>query len=402
MRKILVIISIIFVFLLLFINFTSNKNIEQKRSVSFATWGSQSEISILNKIIEDFENKNNVDVDLIHIPENYFQKIHLLFASNLQPDVVFINNQNIQLYAKANLLEDLSDLFPSANEQYYKEALECFKLEDKLYAIPRDISNLVLYYNKDIFKKAKVKEPKNIKDINDLTEIAKNITSSHNWGINCEDNPLYWMFFMSANGGGVISDDKKEIIIHNEKSRNALKLYNDYIHKYKIAPSFSEIGSMTTAQMFINGKLAMYLGGRWMFPKFSEVLTFDWDVVDFPNNDKVYIDSSGWAISKKSKNKELAYKLVKYLSSYDTTNKLIESGLIVPARKDSAKLFITLNKKNKVFIDMLKESRPTPTNQNYNMINDILKEKSKIMLDGNFPIKEIFDEKTIKKLESLL
>ena len=403
MRKIIVIFSIVFLSLLFFISFSVQKNKEEKNTVSFATWGSQSEISILNDIITDFEKENKIKVELIHIPQNYFQKIHLLFASNLAPDVVFMNNQNIQLYANANLLEDLSKYFPTVEKEYYNEALNCFKIDNKLYAIPRDISNMVLYYNKDIFKKTKVKLPNEIKNIEELTELAKKISTKDAWGINCEDNPLYWMFFLSANGGGVISDDKKEIIINKKESLEALNLYKDYIHKYKIAPSLSEIGSMTTAQMFINGRLAMYLGGRWMFPKFSEVIDFDWDIAKFPSqNNKIFIDSSGWTIAKKSKNKENSIKLIKYLSSYETTNKLIQSGLIVPARVDSAKIFTTTNTKNIVFIDAIENSKPTPINKNYNRINDILKEKSKLILEANSPIEETFDKKTTKKLESLL
>ncbi|MBQ8887489.1 MAG: sugar ABC transporter substrate-binding protein [Candidatus Gastranaerophilales bacterium] len=403
MKKIIVISSIVLIFCLFFLNFITRKNSEEKNTVTFATWGSQSEISILNNIISDFEKENKIKVELIHIPQNYFQKVHLLFASNLAPDVIFMNNQNIQLYANANLLEDLSKYFPTIEKEYYNEALNCFKRDNKLYAIPRDISNMVLYYNKDIFKKNKVKFPNEIQNIKELTELTKKITTKNTWGINCEDNPLYWMFFLSSNGGGIISDDKKEIIINKKESIESLNLYKDYIHKYKIAPSKAEAGSMTTAQMFIDGKIAMYLGGRWMFPKFSEVIDFDWNIAKFPSqNNKVYIDSSGWAISRNAKNKEYAIKLIKHLSSYETTNKLTQSGLIVPARIDSAKVFVTTNPKNKVFIDTIVNSKPTPINKNYNRINDILKEKAKLMLEANTSIEETFDEKTIKKLESFL
>ena len=42
---------------------------------------------------------------------NYFQKLHLLFASNMEPDVVLINNQNIPVYSK--FLTNLEEIIDS-------------------------------------------------------------------------------------------------------------------------------------------------------------------------------------------------------------------------------------------------------------------------------------------------
>lgn len=52
--------------------------------IEFASWGSKSEIDILKPILSDFEKENpEIKIDFMHIPQNYFQKIHLLFASNI-------------------------------------------------------------------------------------------------------------------------------------------------------------------------------------------------------------------------------------------------------------------------------------------------------------------------------
>ena len=71
---------------------------DNRSVVQFASWGSQSEVEILKPILAEFEKKNpDLKVDFVHIPQNYFQKIHLLFASNLAPDVPFINNLYLPL-----------------------------------------------------------------------------------------------------------------------------------------------------------------------------------------------------------------------------------------------------------------------------------------------------------------
>ena len=135
-----------------------------------------------------------------------------------------------------------------------------------------------------------------------------------------------------------------------------------------------------------------------MIPKFEETITFDWDIIEFPSSEKnkVYVDASGWAISKKSKNKENAIKLVEYLSSPNSINELSKSGLITPARK------IEENTKTKIFTDMLKNTKPTPTNKFYGKINDILKENATSVISGEKKAEDAFNEKIIRELESLL
>ena len=207
MKKFLLIILFALICFFLFITARTEK--VQKETVSFSSWGSQTEVKILKEILSDFENETGIIVNFQHIPQNYFQKIHLLFASNLEPDVIFINNHYIKMYTDANLLENLTQILEDENP-YHKVALDCFKSKDKIYAIPRDISALVLYVNKNI-----VKEKIKPKTIYDLKNIVSKYTNEEHWGINYEEDPLFWLYYLASNGGGVISDDLKEIIINN-------------------------------------------------------------------------------------------------------------------------------------------------------------------------------------------
>lgn len=404
------VITVIIILFILFAGIFAHKNQSRNNitTIKFSSWGSQTEIQILKNLLKEYENRNsNIKIDFIHIPQNYFQKIQLLFASNLQPDVVFFNNQNIQMYINADLLEDLT---PYINKNlFYQESINCFAKNNKIYAIPRDISSLVIYYNKDIFKKAGIIPVKKFKTLEELKNTAIKLTDKNHYGINFEEDSIFWNYYLASNGGGILSDDKKELIINKEESIDALKLYSDLINKYNAAPSKSQIGSMTTAQMFINGELAMYLSGRWMTPKFRETINFDWDIAEFPASDKnkLYIDASGWAVSKKSKNKQEAIKLIQFLSSEESLTKLGETGLIIPANIEASKNIINFDKNKKpknsyLFLEMLNTTKPTPINENYTIINDILKEKFQSLFNGTKQPDEILDNNTINKLERLL
>lgn len=393
-------------------------------TIQFASWGSQSEVEILRPILAEFEKQNpDVKVDFMHIPQNYFQKIHLLFASNLAPDVIFINNLYLPVYANAGMLEEIQAEGKRARGQegkldlstFYDKSLQSLSYKKKLYAVPRDISTLVIYYNKDLFKKYGVDEPKKNWTFKDFLITAQKLTKDTNndgkpdiWGISFEETPaLFYLPYLMSDGGGILSDDLKSVIIDEPDSQEGLNFYADLRNKYHVAPTKAQSASATMAQLFLQGKLAMHLSGRWLVPKYRTDAKFNWDVINFPRGDMgsiVPLDASGWAVAKSSKHKAEAMRLIEFLASEESITKFSQSGLIVPARIDVAKKMArgqegkkarrckdakmhrcienlnpspnSLPKNERVFIDVIKTAKPTPVSVNYNEIQDDLREKT--------------------------
>lgn len=373
--------------LIIFFCSCMSKRTDNNIHIQFATWGSESEINILKPMLEDFEKQNDgIKVDLMHIPQNYFQKIHLLFASNTAPDVIFINNLYLPLYANASVLEDLTDYKDFEYEKYFPKSVESMKYKNKIYAVPRDVSNLVFFYNKDLFDKQKVQYPNVNWTLEDLLEKAKKLTNATSFGISFEEKPLFFLPYMLYYGGFGKEDSENyfnQDVLNKPENKKGLDFYADLRKKYKVAPTKEKIGSATMAQMFLQGKIGMYLSGRWMVPKLREEAKFDWDVVEFPKT--MFMDSSGWAVSKSSKHKTEALKLVKFLASEQNSKEFAKSGLIVPARIDSAnsKEFLDNKKPHnaKAFLNTAQNSVPTPVTVNYNEILDDLKIKTEYLFN---------------------
>lgn len=357
---------------------------DNRTIIQFASWGSKTEIDILKPLLSDFEKENpDIKIDFMHIPQNYFQKIHLLFASNTAPDVIFINNLYLPIYANAGLLKEIpmnSELVSETD--YYNNALKTLSYNGKLYAVPRDVSNLVIYYNKNIFDKKYVPYPKNDWTFEEFLSKAKALTDKNTFGISFEEDALFYLPYLMSEGGGILSDDLQNEIINSKESQKGLDFYADLRKKYHVSPLKSESASATMAQMFLQGKLAMHLSGRWLTPKYREEAKFNWDIAPFPNGDKgsvVPMDASGWAISKITKHPKEAELLVRFLSSSKNIQKFTQSGLIVPARKDAANSIYFLDnqppKNAKIFLDVIESSKPTPVSINYKEIVDKLSEK---------------------------
>ena len=367
------------IFLLCFLCGCAKK--EDVTKIQFASWGSKSEIDILKPVMADFEAKNpDIKVEFMHIPQNYFQKIHLLFASNTAPDVIFINNLSLPIYANAGVLEPVADDIDL--KSYDKNILQSLSWKGVLYAVPRDVSNLVVFYNKDLFDKLGVAYPRKDWTFDEYLKTAEKLTGHGVFGISFEEDSLFFLPYLMSEGGGILSDDLSTVIVDDVKSQKGLKYYADLRKKYHVAPLAEESASATMAQLFLQEKLAMQLSGRWLVPKYREEAKFDWDIVNFPYGDAgsiVPLDSSGWSVAKSSKHKDEAFRLVKYLSSKESIERLTQSGLIVPARRDvrESKYFLDGNapKNAQVFLDVIKTSKPTPVSVNYKEVLDSLSSK---------------------------
>ena len=370
--------------ILLFLMFLLSKNsVDDKRVViKFSSWGSQSEISYLLPLIAEFEQKNpDIKVEFVHIPQNYFQKLHLLYASNLAPDVVFINNYYLPKYVKANLLEDLTPYIKK--DEFFQKSVDCFTFDKKIYAIPRDVSNLVVYYNKNLFDTYRIPYPSRDWTIDDLINISKQFKTESKgevFGLSYETDLLYVMPFLFSNGASVLSDDGKKMTITEKNAIDTINLYSDLANKYNIAPKKSQSASRTMAQMFLQQKIAMQVSGRWLVPKYRQEAKFDWDIMSFPSGKKgsiVNIDASGYALSKSSKHKAEALKFIEFISSPYSLSKLAQSGLIVPARKQVAYSPAFLDsqlppKSASIFLESIQTGKATPVNENYQDITDEL------------------------------
>ena len=317
----------------------SRNNIEE---ISFASWGSATETKILHSLISEFEKNNpDIKVNFIHVPQNYFQKLHLLFASNQAPDVVFINNLYLPLYAKK--LEPL-DNFLDKND-FYPQSIQAMSYDSHLYAIPRDISNLVFYYNKSLIKQ-NLNPDWNFSDFEKLLQ--------KKYCKNCYATSFEPDVFIASPYITTLGYEKGINFYKNLEGR--------------CAPNPAQVGSSTLAQMFIEGRIALYLSGRWMYPKISETAKFPFGVITFPGI--VPADSSGWAISKDSKHKDSAKKFITFLASKKSIEFMTKSGLIVPARIDAS--YLLNNDNEKMFLKAIQKSEPQVISKDYKKKRDKL------------------------------
>ncbi len=372
-------------------------------TLEFSIWGGPAEKALYQQEIMAFEALHpHIHITLLHIPDNYYQKLHLLAASDLLPDIVMINSQYLPVYASHGLFEDLSGFrledstsSESLTDVFYPNALKALETpidpskKPVLVAIPRDISNLVVYLNKEAFRRHHLPLPAANWTWTDLIRIGKILTvdSDHDgrpeqYGLSFYKNPpLYWLPFVWSAGGDWLSQDGRNVALNTKEAQEGLRFYQGLRQQFHIAPRQEESGSRLMSELFLNQTIAMMISGRWTVPVLRQKATFDWDVLPLPRGSKgskVGIDATGYAISHASRHKEAARLWVQFLSSRRVQEKLAQSGLLVPARQDVAKskAFLDPSKKPgaqaRVFLDIIPSGVPTRSHPRWNELSEAL------------------------------
>ena len=95
--------------------------------------------------------------------DDYFTKLQTVIAAGQAPDAFELNYENFVSFANKGALADLTPLIAAdtgfSTAIYNPTALAAFSQGGKQYGLVESFSNVVLFYNKDLFDKAGVAYP---------------------------------------------------------------------------------------------------------------------------------------------------------------------------------------------------------------------------------------------------
>jgi multiple sugar transport system substrate-binding protein len=393
-----------------------------------ASWGSQEEIQAYQQVLRIFQERNpGIQVEYINIPSNeYLAKITAMMAAGSPPDVFFINNIDFPGLASRGVLKPLDpfiqrDKYPTGD--IFPGILKAFQWEGAQYGLPRDVSNLVVFYNRNLLRKAGLPDPKPDWTWDDFLRYAKALTVEKDgkrvqWGVSFQTFYLFWEPWVWSAGGRFYSPDHSKFLLNSPSSLEGLQFYLDLRYKHHVAPTPEEAQDRGAFTMFLNGQTGMIVDGRWRVPTLKARAKFDFDVVPFPRGKAgsiVDIDGSGWVMAAGTRNPEAAWKLLSFLAGPEASQIFTKTGLIIPARgvdvKNVEKSIQNLKdffvppppRSQHFFLTVNKTARPTETFERWNealqLINKALepvwqgKAELKAALDGVAPqVQKILDE----------
>lgn len=283
-----------------------------------------------DKYIESFKAKEkaekNIDVTVqLEMPpaDTAPQILKTRLASNDAPDVFAIHAVNeIPPFYKAGYLEDLS------NQPFVGKLLESVKpsvtTEDgKVVAVPLETLSWGYLYNKTIFKEQGLTPPTTLTEMKAVVEKLKqkNITPF----VLSDKESWIPQLFLPLTVGQFGNTEKKDFIDRMNKDEASFSELKDMFNIIDLVyangtKNSLEVGGDDGAAMFATGKGAMWIQGPW----YAETIlksnpNLDFGVAALPINDNPEATminlstSTSLAVSKTSKNKEVALDFINYV-----------------------------------------------------------------------------------------
>lgn len=132
----------------------------------------------MKEVIKKFNetNKDNIEVEMTVMADNFNQSVDIAFASKQAPDILRTND--FPGFVKKGYLLPLNDMMTDEMKKRYNNLLveESNMIDGKVYSLPNTGQYWRLIYNVDLFKKAGITEPP--KTIQEMVEDAKKITEA--------------------------------------------------------------------------------------------------------------------------------------------------------------------------------------------------------------------------------
>ena len=349
----------------------------------------------LQSIADAFTKANpDVKIQIENVPyADYFTKLQTAVAGGTASDVFELNYENFVTYAKSGALAELKDV----DESLYRASLvDAFKIDGKQFGLPTSFSNVVLFYNKDLFKAGDIAEPDEGWTWADEMDAGKQLTDPATgvWG---DYQPVSFHEFYKAlaqAGGSFLSDDGKRAMFN---SPEGIKAAQWLVEKSGESMPTEEDGAGTPdfdSKLFKDGKLAMWHSGIWMFDSLQDT-DFEWDVVVEPG-DTVQASAmfaNGVVVNAQSKKAEAAQRWVTFLtSSKEMVDTRLGTSWELPPVSDDAAFSSYLDKgkpeNRKAVLDSLDATVLPPVIEAQQEMQDIVDEELSAVAAGRKPVEQ--------------
>lgn len=309
----------------------------------------------LKPMIEAYQAKNpQVTISVIDIPPNEYQdKLSIMLAGGDTADIISV--KDIPGYAGMVNRKQLEPLMPRIKKdkvdlKAYSGITDDITVGGELYALPFRSDFWVLYYNKDLFDKAKVAYPTNDMTWDQYAALAKKVSAGFGTDRVYGSHYHTWRSTVQL---PTVQDGKNQVIA---KDYSFMKPYYEMVLKMqadKTVIDFAslKVGNVHYSGVFYNNQVAMLPMGSWfistiMAKKKTGEANMNWGIVKYPHPVGVKAGTTAGtitsiAVNKSSKQKDAAWNFVKFFSGSEGARILAQVGNLPAIRNQDVVKILT-------------------------------------------------------------
>ncbi|WP_426997991.1 ABC transporter substrate-binding protein [Pseudarthrobacter sp. N5] len=317
---------------------SSNEKVTIKYSNFTSNGGNEKN---LDTIVQAFEKANpNITVQVTTLPyKDYATALQTDLSAGTQADTFDIEYANLGSYVANGAVAPLDGVDGS---KYKESLLKSYQSDGKQYALPSSFSDVVLYFNKDLFDKAGVKYPTASWTWADETAAAKKITDSGAGVYGDFQNVSFYEFYkaLEQTGGKFLNDDGKSVAFNSPQGVKAAEWLAGKSGTTMPTPAQGAGTPDFDTKLFKDGKLGMLHSGIWVASSFADTPK-NWDIVVEPGDTQKAsaLFSNAVAVSANTKNQAAAQKWAEFMTSSEVMAQTrISSGWELPPTSDESVL----------------------------------------------------------------
>ncbi|TVY11746.1 ABC transporter substrate-binding protein [Paenibacillus cremeus] len=293
--------------------------------------------------VGQYIKKKFPNVTIKHIHKGKGQDYPDLVAAGTIPDIVLESSSNILPKIKEfDLASDMTDLIKKYNfdlgrlDEAALMQVKNSNPDGQLYGLPFTLSNIIMFYNKDVLDKFGVPYLKDGMTWDEVYEVAKKLTRT-------VDGVAYKG--LSAHPGVMMTYNQLSLTPLDLKENKAAistdawkKLVENFKRFYEIPGNeYTNIDDFPKGQMAIGVHVAEKVSS-W----YSANKDLKFDIVSPPSfkelpNTGMQPNTYSWFITKNSKYKDQAFQIIQYLLSDEVQSELSKNGIISPLKSKAVR-----------------------------------------------------------------
>lgn len=350
--------------------------------------GEPEETAAYRALVTAFEEATDgIDVRLTEVADkdDHLARLTTAFAAGNPPDIFLVNYREYSQFVTRGAVAPVGPNLDEAGVDlggYYPQPIYAFTYDEILQCMPQNVSSLVVYYNRSLFRAAGLRHPESW-SWSDFRKAAMVLTEGDVKGVGIEPSVIRIAPFVWSNGGDIVDDPiaPSRFTLGEPKAREAVEFIVSLVRQDGVVPTEQEVAAQDLETRFVAGKLGMYLSSRRDTPVFREVAGLDWDVAPLPTSKRPagILHSDGYCIASGSELFDEALRFVTFATGSEGQGITALAGRTVPVLKRVATSPAFLDPSRpprhaRVFLDAVAHIRRTPVIATWPEIEDLAEE----------------------------
>lgn len=264
--------------------------------IGFGAGGLPDQVTAVNKLFAKFTegNKAVAAIEPLVVPhDDAPRKFQTMVAGGTPPDVITMGMSQWDFAAKGAFIDikplaERDSLDLSEWDQNAIDAYTVMPRGNMLYGLPFGLNDQCLVYNKTLWEEKGVELPPTDWQNESWTwesMLAKADQLTDGDGV----NKVWGVGGIGGNwvvpwcyGGAWVDEAQTTIIVDKPESIQGIQLNYDLMQTHKYMPTSVDVDAMGGGNIFLTGKVGMYVEGSWGTGTLIQIEDFEWGLAPIP------------------------------------------------------------------------------------------------------------------------